>query len=293
MKEGRIIKALSGFYYVQSGDEVYTCKGRGVFRNQNISPLVGDFVKFDVTEGLDGYIQVIEKRFNELVRPPVANISQALIVNAAVEPKFSSLLLDRFIVVAEALGVKPIIVITKQDLATETALKKITKHVADYEDIGYQVKFVSLEKAQALTDLKDFLSDEVTVVMGQSGVGKSTLLNVLNPEFNIKTGEISKSLGRGKHTTRHVELLQVNGGLVADTPGFSSIEFSEMEAEALANYFIDMRAVSQDCKFRGCMHDKEPKCAVKAAVEAGNIQTYRYENYLTFLTEIKNRKPRY
>lgn len=293
MAEGRIIKALSGFYYVKSGDEIYTCRGRGVFRNQNISPLVGDFVKFDITEHKEGYIQEIEKRKNELVRPPVANITQGIIVNAAVDPKFSALLLDRFLVVVEALGISPLIVITKKDLATEADIADINSYLADYEKIGYTVKFLSLDKPQELNQIKVFLKDHVTVVIGQSGVGKSTLLNVINPAFDIKTGEISKSLGRGKHTTRHVELLEVNEGLVADTPGFSALEFTDIEAEELSSYFIEINRASENCKFRMCLHDKEPGCAVKSAVETGYITSYRHAHYLTFLNEIKNRKPRY
>lgn len=293
MQEGRIIKALSGFYYVKSADEIYTCRGRGVFRNKNISPLVGDFVKFDITEHKEGYVQEIKKRKNELIRPPVANITQAIIVNAAVDPKFSTLLLDRFLVVVEALGISPLIVITKKDLATDENIVSINDYIADYKEIGYTVKFLSLDKPQELNHLKEYLQDHVTVVMGQSGVGKSTLLNVMNPAFDIKTGEISKSLGRGKHTTRHVELLELNNGLVADTPGFSSLEFADIEAEELSSYFIEINRASENCKFRMCLHDKEPGCAVKAAVESGDIKTYRHVHYLTFLTEIKNRKPRY
>lgn len=293
MLEGRIIKALSGFYYVQSNDIVYTCRGRGLFRNQNISPLVGDFVKFDITEGHAGYIQEIGDRTNELIRPPVANITQAIIVNAAVEPNFSTLLLDRFLVVVESLGISPLIVITKKDLATEANIADINVFVADYEAIGYKVRFLSLDQPQELNRVKEYLADHVTVVMGQSGVGKSTLLNVIDPAFAIKTAAISKSLGRGKHTTRHVELLEVNGGLVADTPGFSSLEFTGIEAEELSHYFIEIGRASKNCKFRMCSHDQEPGCAVKAEVEAGKIQNYRYKHYLAFLLEIQNRKPRY
>lgn len=293
MEEGRIIKALSGYYYVKTKDEIYRCRGRGVFRNQNISPLVGDFVKFNITEHKEGYIQKIDKRKNELVRPPVANITQAIIVNAAVDPKFSTLLLDRFLVMVEALGISPLIVITKKDLATEATIVEINAYLSDYEEIGYTVRFLSLDRPRELNQFKEFLKDHVTVVIGQSGVGKSTLLNVIDPSFAIKTGEISKSLGRGKHTTRHVELLKVNDGLVADTPGFSALEFADIEAEELSRYFIEINRASESCRFRMCLHDKEPGCAVKAAVETGSIKEYRHKHYLTFLHEIKNRKPRY
>lgn len=294
MAEGRIIKALSGFYYVQSNGTIYACKGRGVFRNQNITPLVGDFVVFDITENGEGYIKEIKPRDNELFRPPIANVTQAIIVNAACHPSFSSLLLDRFLVLAESKGIKPpMIVITKKDLATEEEIVEMNGYKEEYEQLGYDFLFVSLEKEQEFEEIKQFIENEVTVLMGQSGVGKSTLLNAINPAFDIETKEISYSLGRGKHTTRHVELLEVNDGLVADTPGFSAIDFREIEAEDLSDYFIELKEKSNECKFRRCLHDKEPKCAVKKAVEKGEIKGYRYDHYLQFLQEIMDRKPRY
>jgi len=294
MAAGRIIKALSGFYYVQSGDRVYTCKGRGVFRNQRITPLVGDYVTFDYTDDGEGYIQTIEERKNELTRPPIANITQAIIVTTVSEPDFSSQLLDRFLVKVEAKEIKPLIVMTKKDLATDAEIAVMYDYIADYEALGYTVYFVSLEQDTSEVELiKQHFKDEVTVLMGQSGVGKSTLLNVIKPTLEIKTGEISKSLGRGKHTTRHVELLEVAGGFVADTPGFSSMEFQTLEQEALSDCFIEMKKNKAYCKFRSCLHVKEPQCAVKKAVESGEIKQYRYDHYLQFLQEIIDRKPRY
>ncbi len=294
MAEGRIIKALSGFYYVKSGDKVYACKGRGVFRNQNITPLVGDFVLFDHTDEGEGYIQEIKPRSNELTRPPISNITQAIIVNAVSQPTFSPLLLDRFLVKVEAKYIKPCIVVTKKDLATDAEKEQLDEYMKDYEALGYPIYFVALDKNTGeLEAINHRFTDEVTVLMGQSGVGKSTLLNVLNPNLRIETGEISKSLGRGKHTTRHVELIEMNDGLVADTPGFSSLEFTTMEQEQLSDYFIEMKAVKHACKFRSCLHVKEPKCAVKKAVETGDIKQYRYDHYMQFLQEIMERKPRY
>lgn len=294
MAEGQIIKAVSGFYYVQSHDGIYTCKGRGVFRKQKITPLVGDFVSFDYTDKDEGYIQTIEKRKNELTRPPIANITQSIIVTTACEPDFSSLLLDRFLVKLEEKDIKPIIVITKIDLATDEESASIHEYIADYKALGYDVYVVALEgKTTDLTFLLKHLAEEVSVLIGQSGVGKSTLLNELSPNLQIETDEISKSLGRGKHTTRHVELMEVNNGLVADTPGFSSLEFTKLEQEELANCFIEMRSLKASCKFRSCLHIKEPKCAVKQAVELGDIKQYRYDHYVQFLKEIQDRKPRY
>ncbi|MBS3680097.1 ribosome small subunit-dependent GTPase A [Ornithinibacillus massiliensis] len=293
MPEGRIIKALSGFYYVQTTKDIFQCKGRGVFRKKNITPLVGDFVSFDIREDKEGYITEIKPRTNELIRPPIANISQAIIVSSAIEPEFSSTLLDRFLVLIEAKGIQPIIFITKIDLLTEEQLQVIQKYQADYEAIGYRTELFSTKKTMDSERIQGYLQDHVTVIAGQSGVGKSSLINVLSPDTQLKTADISKSLGRGKHTTRHVELIEINHGLVADTPGFSALDFDEIEAEELSDCFPEMRERKEYCKFRGCLHAKEPKCAVKDAVENGELPKYRYDHYISFLEEIQTRKPRY
>ncbi|MEJ8777825.1 ribosome small subunit-dependent GTPase A [Pseudogracilibacillus sp. ICA-222130] len=293
MKEGRIVKALSGFYYVQTENALYACKGRGVFRNKKITPLVGDYVWFKESGDLEGYITTIEERKNEFVRPPIANITQAVIVNAITAPSFNPYLLDRFLVITELKGIKPCIVMTKKDLATEKELMKMDAYKADYEQLGYDVFIVSLQKDDEIAFLKTLLKNEITVLMGQSGAGKSTLLNTINPSLSIETGEISMSLGRGKHTTRHVELHDVGEGLVADTPGFSSIDFDDMDHEQLMHGFVEISEISSYCKFRSCLHVKEPKCAVKAAVENKEIKQYRYDHYVQFLQEIMERKPRY
>lgn len=295
LKKGRIIKALSGFYYVKAFDDLktYACRGRGLFRNKNISPLVGDIVSFETTADKEGYLKEIFERKNELIRPPIANVTKALVVSSITEPKFSSQLLNRFLVIVESKGINPMIVLTKKDLASERDLEIVRQYKEQYEKIGYPVIYFSLSEGTVSSRLYDFLKADVTVIMGQSGVGKSTILNTIDSSFAIETGEISKSLGRGRHTTRHVELHEINGGLVADTPGFSSIEFSDIEAEQLADCFIDIKEYAQSCKFRSCMHVKEPKCAVKIAVEQGDVEKERYEHYLLFLEEILSRKPRY
>lgn len=293
MPEGRIVKALSGFYYVQSSDKMYACKGRGLFRNQNITPLVGDYVIFEKTNDEEGYITEIKPRKNELIRPPIANVTQAVVVHSANHPTFSTLLLDRFLVILELKNIKPFILITKKDLATKKQMKKIEQYKKAYEQLGYKVQFLSLTEDADVETIIQFFEGETTVLMGQSGVGKSTLLNVINPQFDINTGEVSTTLGRGRHTTRHVELLEINNGLVADTPGFSSIEFSEIEAEDLADGFVELKEYRKSCKFRSCLHVKEPKCAVKKAVAEGQIEEFRYKHYLSFLQEILSRKPRY
>lgn len=293
MLKGRIIKALSGFYYVFSDGTITQCRGRGVFRKQKISPLVGDYVTFQAENELEGYILDIEERKNELVRPPIANVDQAFLVFSAIEPEFSPLLLDRFLVLVEANDIKPLICISKMDLVTDDKKAVIEQYAEDYRSIGYDVLLTSTITENGVADVLPYLNDCVTVVAGQSGVGKSSLLNALKPELELKTNDISTSLGRGKHTTRHVELISVGTGLVADTPGFSSLEFINIELEDLSSCFPEMDRLSENCKFRGCLHLSEPKCAVKAALDEGGIPSYRYDHYTSFIEEIKQRKPRY
>lgn len=291
MPAGKIIKALSGFYYVLDGDEVIQCRGRGVFRKRNINPLVGDYVGYEADNDKEGYILTVEERKNDLIRPPVANIDQAVLVFSVVEPAFSTMLLDRFLVLIESKSIEPIICLTKMDLLTDT--KKVDTFISDYRQIGYQVIETSAETLDGLDKLKEYLKEKTSVFAGQSGVGKSSLLNAIRPDLALKTDEISNSLGRGKHTTRHVELIPAAGGLVADTPGFSSLDFEGIEVEDLSACFPEMAERSAACKFRGCIHMNEPKCAVKKAVENGEIPNYRYDHYLQFVEEIKERKPRY
>ncbi|QDP40134.1 ribosome small subunit-dependent GTPase A [Radiobacillus deserti] len=293
MAEGRIIKALSGFYYVQSNNRIFQCRGRGVFRKNKVTPLVGDMVDFDESNPGEGYIQNVHPRKNELIRPPIANIDQAVIVTSASQPDFSTLLLDRFLVLIESKHIQPIIFVSKMDLVSDEEKSKILQCKEEYEKIGYTFKLMTTKEPELMREIVPYFKDKITVIAGQSGVGKSSMLNTINPLFNLETKEISESLGRGKHTTRHVELLEVSGGLVADTPGFSSLEFNELELEDLPSCFPEMQERSDACKFRGCIHNKEPKCAVKQAVEAGDIPTYRYEHYLSFIDEIQSRKPRY
>jgi len=292
MPQGQIRKAISGFYYVQDGKDLLPCKGRGVFRNRGINPLVGDFVDYEKDGDNEGVITVIHERKNELVRPPVSNIDQALLVFSAKEPDFSPRLLDRFLVIIESHLIEPIICITKNDLLNDQD-DTYNEQIAYYETIGYPVIATSRRDSDILAKLAPYLAGKTSVLAGQSGVGKSSLLNMLAPELNLKTGEISEALGRGKHTTRHVELVEVAGGLIADTPGFSSLDFDQIEKEELSSCFIEFDRLAQNCKFRGCLHVKEPKCAVKNAVENGEVKLSRYENYLQFLQEITDRKPRY
>ncbi|MCY9093611.1 ribosome small subunit-dependent GTPase A [Bacillus inaquosorum] len=298
MPEGKIIKALSGFYYVldesEDSDKLIQCRGRGIFRKNKITPLVGDYVVYQAENDKEGYLLEIKERTNELIRPPVCNVDQAVLVFSAVQPSFSTALLDRFLVLVEANDIQPIICITKMDLIEDQDTQDaIQAYAQDYRKIGYDVYLTSSKDQDSLADIIPHFQDKTTVFAGQSGVGKSSLLNAISPELGLRTNEISEHLGRGKHTTRHVELIHTSGGLVADTPGFSSLEFTDIEEEELGYIFPDIREKSSSCKFRGCLHLKEPKCAVKQAVEDGELKQYRYNHYVEFMTEIKDRKPRY
>jgi len=291
--EGQIRKAISGFYYVEKDGELIQSKARGVFRKRGINPLVGDFVTYEPDGDNNALITVVHERKNELIRPPISNIDQALLVFSIVEPTFSPHLLDRFLTVIESYNVQPVICLTKKDLASKETLKSVMEIADYYEKIGYTVLNTFIDDEDLLSVLQPVMEGKTTVLAGQSGVGKSTLLNTVLPELDLKTGEISEALGRGKHTTRHVVLLEILGGLVADSPGFSSLEFDHINKEKLSDCFIEMKEASSDCKFRECLHLKEPKCAVKEKVASGEILKSRYDNYVHFLEEIIDRKPRY
>lgn len=294
MPEGQIRKALSGFYYVYYQGETYQTRGRGNFRKRELTPLVGDYVLFESGNLKEGVVQDLLPRKNELVRPPVANVDIGIVVMSAIEPNFSTNLLDRFLVTLESKGIQAIIYISKIDLLTDELLQQLKEKERAYEKMGYPIIVPEqTDNKKSLEELTSYFPNKLSVFMGQSGAGKSTLLNSIAPDLELKTAEISSSLGRGKHTTRHVELLPLYGGLVADTPGFSSIDFLELEAEELSACFPDFVEVQDDCRFRGCMHKKEPGCQVKKEVELNTIPAYRYQHYLQFLDEIESRKPRY
>lgn len=286
MAKGRIIQSLSGYYDIESNGEIFRCRGRGNFRKKKVTPLVGDFVEFK-----DGYILDIKPRKNELLRPPLANLDQGVLVFSSVKPDFSSLLLDRFLVRLEADNIQPVVCISKMDLLKRR--KKIEQYASDYRSFGYDVVLTSGVTKEGIDTLRGLLKENISVFAGQSGVGKSSLLNALEPGLALKTGDISESLGRGKHTTRRVKLIPIESGYVADTPGFSSLDFRDIEAENLSLYFPEMRKRIADCKFRGCTHIAEPGCAVKKAVEDEEIPAYRYEHYKQFFEEIHGQKRRY
>ena len=275
--EGKIIKIISNDYTVLASNKTYVCKSRGKFRNQNITPLVGDIVCFDEK---NNYILEIKKRKNELVRPPVSNIDQAVIITN-VKPTFNTNLLDKLLCIIEYNNIKPIICFTKLDLLNEQELSEIKKYMEYYQKIGYEVY-----DNREVEKIKKIFKNKITVFTGQSGAGKSTLLNKINENLNLKTDEISIALGRGKHTTRHVELLEIENGLVADTPGFSSIDFIGMTNEDIRDNFIEFNEYKQDCKYRDCMHLNEDECNIK---NNQNICNTRYNIYKNFVENYKKR----
>ena len=276
--QGTIIKSLAGFYYVEADGQVYQTRARGNFRKKGQTPYVGDFVDFSADDQSEGYILKIHERKNSLVRPPIVNIDQAVVIMSAKEPDFNANLLDRFLVLLEQKTIEPLIYISKLDLVEDRS--QLDAYKAIYEKIGYPFLY-------SLEELLPHLEKKVTVFMGQTGVGKSTLLNKIAPELALETGQISDSLGRGRHTTRAVSFYNVNGGKIADTPGFSSLDYEVKESELLNDCFPELAEVSQGCKFRTCTHTHEPACAVKLALESGQVAQSRYDNYLQFLSEIE------
>jgi ribosome biogenesis GTPase len=276
--QGIIIKSLAGFYYVEADGQVYQTRARGNFRKKGQTPYVGDFVDFSAEDQSEGYILKIHERKNSLVRPPIVNIDQAVVIMSAKEPDFNANLLDRFLVLLEQKTIEPLIYISKLDLLEDRS--QLDAYKAIYEKIGYPFLY-------SLEELLPHLDKKVTVFMGQTGVGKSTLLNRIAPDLALETGQISDSLGRGRHTTRAVSFYNVNGGKIADTPGFSSLDYEVKESELLNDCFPELAEVSQGCKFRTCTHTHEPACAVKLALETGKVAQSRYDNYLQFLSEIE------
>ena len=289
--QGKIIRGIGGFYYVHVPDAgVYECKAKGIFRSRNVKPLVGDNV---VCEVLDeekklGNISDILPLKSELLRPAVANVDQAVVVFAATKPKPNFNLLDRFLIRMLCEGVDTIICFNKSDLASDEEIAQLEQV---YELAGYPVLSISARLEDGLTPLYELMRGKTTVLAGPSGVGKSSLTNLLQPKAQMETGEISRKLERGKHTTRHSELFYVSEDTyVMDTPGFSSVRLPQMEHEALKTYFPEFSEYEQECRFLGCMHASEPDCAVKEALSQGKISRIRYDNYMLLLEEVKNSK---
>ncbi|MCI6498421.1 ribosome small subunit-dependent GTPase A [Lachnospiraceae bacterium HCP1S3_C3] len=289
--QGKIIKGIAGFYYVHvvhSG--IYECKAKGIFRNKKIKPLVGDNVEIDIIdeEKRIGNIVEIAERTNELIRPAVANIDQSLVVFAVMRPDPNINLLDRFLVMMERQDVPVIICFNKVDLVPEEELIELRD---TYVNAGYHVIFTSTLNGNGVEDVKRILIGKTTAFAGPSGVGKSSMLNAIIPDANSETGGISEKIGRGKNTTRHTEIFNLEDETyIMDTPGFTSLYTNDFEKEELKWYFPEFREYEGKCRFNGCIHENEPDCAVKDALEEGKISESRYKNYLQMLDEIKNRK---
>lgn len=297
---GRIVKALSGYYYVRpegdTSDGMIQCRARGIFKKRGESPLVGDLVAYEETDNGEGAVNRILPRSSELVRPPVANVELAVLVFSVTEPTLNLQLLDKFLAHVEHAGLQPIICLSKLDLSGEDAAGREALESIEriYRPIGYEIYSTSSRLGEGTTELETRLAGHLSVFAGQSGVGKSSLLNSIVPGLELNTAEISNKLGRGKHTTRHVELIRIAGdGYVADTPGFSQLDFQELGVEELSTCFPEFRERAGGCKFRGCTHTHEPSCAVLEALANGEISPSRHEHYLLFLAEMNDKKRRY
>lgn len=284
--QGIIIKGIGGFYYIKTEDGVIECKARGKFRYTDVTPMVGDKVDIQIEKG-KGVIEKIFPRDSELIRPQVANVTQAFVVFAIKNPDLNFELLNKFLIQCEHNNIVPMVCLNKIDLSSETEIKEISDMLSG---TGYQILLINAKTGANTDRLKEMLEDNITVLCGPSGVGKSTLLNKLLGEEYMKTGNISEKIGRGKHTTRHSELIEVNNGLVVDTPGFSTLEINYIEKDDLRNYFPEFYDYNDKCKFRGCLHYKEPGCKVIEAVEQGKINKARYEFYIKYLQEINERR---
>ena len=290
--QGKIIKGIAGFYYVQTENGVYECKAKGSFRNQKLKPSVGDNVEITILneEAKKGNMEQILKRKNLLIRPAVANVDQALVIFAAAKPEPNLNLLDRFLVMMEQKEIPVVLVFNKKDVAEK---EKLAQLASTYEGCGYQVVKVSAILEEGIEELKEILNGKTTTVAGPSGVGKSTIINLLQSDIRMETGSISEKIERGKHTTRHSELIAIDENTyIFDTPGFSSLYITDMKKEELKFYFPEFSEYEDGCKFMGCVHVAEPVCGVKEALRDGKISCSRYENYKLLYEELKENEKR-
>lgn len=284
--QGTIVKGIGGFYYIKTDNGVIECKARGKFRYNSLSPMVGDKVDIAI-EKEQGVINKIYPRKTKLRRPAVANVTQALVVFAFNRPKINEDLLNRFLISCELNSLKIVVCFNKLDLAEEEEKSDIANSM---RKIGYDVIFLAAKENCGIDKIRDKIRGNITVLCGPSGVGKSTILNAISGKEIMETGQISQKLQRGKHTTRHSELIELEEGLIVDTPGFSSLDISDISEEKLQYCFPEFINLIGRCRFTGCFHYKEPNCAIKASVEDGTIDRKRYEFYIKVLNEILNRK---
>lgn len=288
--QGRIIKGIGGFYYVHTPSGVYECRAKGIFRKDNKKPLPGDEVRIAVLDetAKTGNLEEILPRKSSLIRPAVANVDQAMVIFALVSPKPNFNLLDRFLVMMEKQGIPSVLCFNKKDLADEAVLEEVKER---YRESGYPVLFVSAAKKEGIDEVRRLLRGKTTTVAGPSGVGKSSLINLLQNSVQMETGAISEKIERGKHTTRHTELMWVEEDTyILDTPGFSSVDLYGIEKEELGCYFPEIAACGDGCRFVGCAHLAEPDCSVKQALAEGKISAGRYENYKLLYEELKNNR---
>ena len=288
--QGKIIKGIAGFYDVAAGNTIYRCRAKGIFRNQKVKPLVGDWVEIEILDEKDreGNLTGILPRTNELIRPAVANVDQAIVVFAAKNPKPNYNLLDRFLMTMEKQGIPVIVCFNKKDLVKE---KELAQLESIYEQCGHQVIFISAREGNGIDEIRDLIRGKTTVLAGPSGVGKSSLMNQLNPDANMEVGAVSRKIQRGRHTTRHSELIMIEEGtFVLDTPGFSSLFIDRFEEDEVKDYFQEFAPYAEQCRFQGCSHTHEPDCGVKKALEEGRISRVRYENYVNIYQELKEKR---
>ncbi len=280
--EGKIIKGIGGFYYIKTEEGIIECKARGKFRHKDMKPMVGDNVTIKVEKG-KGVIEEIHERTSELIRPTVSNVTLAFVVFAIKSPDLNFDLLNRFLILCESNNIEAIVCLNKVDLVSEEEREEVKKKITD---IGYEVLFINAKEGLGIEALRERMNGNVTVLCGPSGAGKSTLINKLVDREHMETGIVSDKIGRGKHTTRHSELIEIDNGYIVDTPGFSTLDVTFIEKEKLKYYFPDFDEYNDTCKFRGCVHYKEPGCSLKQAVEEGKINKHRYEFYIRTLEEI-------
>ncbi|MDU5491815.1 MAG: ribosome small subunit-dependent GTPase A [Clostridium perfringens] len=284
--EGIIIKGIGGFYYIKTDEGIIECKARGKFRYNSLKPMVGDRVTIKVENG-KGVIEDIHERSSELIRPTVANVTQAFVVFAIKNPDINLDLLNRFLTLCEYNDIHAVVCLNKEDLCTEEEKENLKELI---NDIGYEVLFINAKEGKGFDALKERLEHNITVICGPSGAGKSTLLNSFIDREHMETGSVSEKIGRGKHTTRHSELIDVDNGYLVDTPGFTTLDVTFIDRDSLKYCFPEFNDYNNLCKFNGCNHYKEPKCAVKEAVEEGKINKLRYNFYIKTLEEIINRR---